>query len=314
MKITQASIMQQTLTSLLSTHLKSLFPAGQFLDMATYAVLPAGKLFRPMLACATYYDELKKPMDGSLDIKSDLALVASFLEIHHAYTLVHDDLPCMDNDDERRGRASHHKAFGEWQALLTGDALLIASFRLLAQIRHPKSGDVLKLATWATGARGLILGQYKDLSLEMQTGMRDLLETHLYKTARLIQLSLTLPLIILDSDPRRLKAAWRMGASLGILFQLLDDLCELSVDELSEHENAINPWPRYQEIVLKETLFHLKRVEKGQKLLGPNTRMVTREYFSKIVNHLNQNLETIKTHYTSDLTPVMSLLHTLTAL
>lgn len=267
-----------------------------------------------MLACATYFDEQNRPMDGQLDKKDDLALIASFLEIHHAYTLVHDDLPCMDNDDERRGRPSHHKAFGEWQALLTGDALLIASFRLLSQIRHPKSSDIFRVATWATGARGLILGQYKDLSLEMQTGMGDLLETHLYKTARLIQLSLTLPLLILDRDHKRLKAAWRMGASLGILFQLLDDLCELSVDELSEHENAINPWPRYQEAVLKETLLHLGRIEKGQKLLGNNTRTVTREYFSKIEIHLKQNQETIKSHCKLDLVPVMSLLHTLTAL
>lgn len=305
---------QQILSRNLARHLEMLFPAGLFLDMASYAVLPAGKLFRPLLAVASFQDEGPANLATELDHKNDLALLCSFLEIHHAYTLVHDDLPCMDNDDERRGRPSHHKAFGEWQALLTGDALLIASFRLLAKIKHPHALEITRLATWATGARGLILGQYKDLSLEMRVNFKELLSTHLYKTARLIQLSLTLPLILKNAPVRELKKRWRFAASLGILFQLLDDLCELSAPELSEHEDDINPWPHYQQRVLIETQSHLERVLAYKADCGEQTWSVLAQYFGKINEHILAHQINIENHAQVKLVPVMGLLSRLAAL
>lgn len=305
---------QQILERNLARHLEILFPTGAFLKMAGYAVLPAGKLFRPLLAVASFGDADTSSSESELDYKSDLALLCSFLEIHHAYTLVHDDLPCMDNDDERRGRPSHHKAFGEWQALLTGDALLIASFRLLAKIKHPRALDITRIATWATGPRGLILGQYKDLALEMRMNFDELLSTHLYKTARLIQLSLTLPLILKNAPVGELKKRWRFAASLGILFQLLDDLCELSASELSEHEDDINPWPHYQQRVLTETLSHLERVLDYKANCGKQTWAVLAQYFGKINQHILAHQESIETHAQLKLVPVMGLLSRLTAL
>ena len=142
---------------------------------------------------------------------------AGALELVHAFSLVHDDLPALDDDDERRGRPSAHKAFGEGVALLAGDALLVEAFRLL--LSYPTSGAALELAE---ATLGMIGGQYLDI-----TGADDdLAELHRLKTGRLFAASVGLGLRVAgvasaDQTP------WRaFGEELGLVFQIVDDVLD----------------------------------------------------------------------------------------
>lgn len=305
---------QSSLENLLGEHLQLLYGPKAPIHLGQYAVLPAGKLFRPLLALAAHADYTGGAINSELSPSDDLALLASFLEIHHAYTLVHDDMPAMDDDDIRRGRPSHHVKFGQWRALLTGDALAIGSFHLLSKMKSARALEIIKIATWATGPKGLIQGQYKDLSHEMNESLSELLETHLLKTARLIQLAMTMPLLLEDASEAQLKAKWRFGRAVGILFQLLDDLCELSDEELSAHEREINPWPRYDSTVSAQTLKYLNWIIEHKDAFGENTKLVLQGYFKKILSLLDEGMDNIQRHASSDLTPVVSALRLVCAL
>jgi geranylgeranyl pyrophosphate synthase len=111
---------------------------AEVLESLLWATLPAGKLFRPKIFYAILHD-LK-----SIDTK-DAFYIGAALEIHHAYTLVHDDLPCMDNDQFRRGKLSTHAKFGEWKAVLAGDALLNLSYYALTQLQSPHALKIISL-------------------------------------------------------------------------------------------------------------------------------------------------------------------------
>lgn len=269
-----------------------------------YSLFPAGKLFRPKICWATSQDLLK-------EFSANSKLIASFSEIHHTYTLIHDDLPCMDNDDIRRGRPSNHKKFSEWQALLCADGLLNASYSILSNLDTPNLSKVLKYATWALGPKGLILGQALDLSGIMNESFNDLILTHKLKTARLIQCCLVLPymakkesLSILDF--KVIKKLHKLGEHMGIVFQLLDDLCELSESELSEHEAFVNPWPKNSTKCLIQVEFsfnYINKFFKGNN--SENIKNVFKLYLSKIQKELLINRSIIENHIGTELSPVI---------
>ncbi len=244
----------------LKTHLSWLRPTQElFYEALEYAVLPAGKLFRPLLCASSYADHhgLEKCAADLRNPLSDISLCCSALEIHHAYTLVHDDLPCMDDDDMRRGRPSTHKKYGQWQAVLVGDALLQHSNGLLARLENPKKA--LTFFNWALGAKGLILGQVFDLGGEINKSFERLLQTHLGKTARLIQTSLYLGHISAKGELsfKENKDILKWGESIGVSFQLLDDLSE-ACEELSPHELEVNPFINFPKESF-ERLYHYMR-------------------------------------------------------
>ena len=141
------------LTSHLKTHLQHGLPRHPIGEVYRYAVLPPGKLFRGLLVMGMARDhnvdekELENPW-------SSHSLLASFVEIHHAYTLVHDDLPCMDDDDMRRGRSSLHKRFGQWRAILVGDGLMGLGYHLISLMESPRQRELLRFVSWATGPQG----------------------------------------------------------------------------------------------------------------------------------------------------------------
>ncbi len=243
----------------LKLHLQRQVGHTELREAYHYAVLPAGKLFRPLLTAAAFEDTQGDAIQELARPFSDLALLCSSVEIHHAYTLAHDDLPCMDDDDVRRGRASLHKAFGEWQAVLTGDGLLNASYALTAQLKTPHADLIRKIGAWALGPKGLIEGQARDLSSKPSPGpsLAELLETYRPKTARLIQVSLISGHLCASSTQgqtcyRKALWWWRAGLKLGLAFQLLDDLVECT-RPFSAHEKKVNPWPHY----FDECLQHL---------------------------------------------------------
>lgn len=206
----------------------------QLSQIIAYAMFPAGKLFRPKLVLA-----LAKDLNA---LTEDHYLLAAAIEAHHAYSLVHDDLPCMDDDDFRRGKLSAHKKYGEWKALLAGDAMINLSYELLADISSPKAKDIIAQFSRMMGAQGLILGQFIDLSHQKKTFSQTLF-MHELKTARLIQFSLLASLSLSESSIAR-EEIENLGKFLGINFQLLDDLGELT-EEVDDHEDQVNAFLNY---------------------------------------------------------------------
>lgn len=198
------------------------------LDAMRYAVLSPGKRLRPALVLGA-----AKAVGGEPD---DALPAACAVEMVHAYSLVHDDLPSLDDDDERRGQPSCHVKFGEATALLAGDALLTEAFALLGDARPFRKGraapagrriqGVAELAR-AIGAAGMIGGQIDDLAAGAAPEDRRTLEAiHRRKTGRLIQASVVLGALFGGGSAGQIRALRSFGADLGLAFQLVDDVLD----------------------------------------------------------------------------------------
>ena len=193
-----------------------------------YSLFAGGKRMRPILclaaaeACAGSYDNAIFP--------------ACAVECVHTYSLIHDDLPCMDDDDLRRGRPTSHKVFGEAIAVLAGDALLTAGFEILASIqetRRYRLKDFLSELAFAAGSRRLIAGQVADLEAEgKKSSRRELRYIHECKTGAMIAASLKLGAMAVNAEPALVASVGRFGHYLGLAFQVIDDI--LDVTQTSE--------------------------------------------------------------------------------
>lgn len=306
----------ETLEKMLSHHLAGNLPHHTIKDVYEYAVLPGGKLFRPHLVWSVFADLNPESFKSAQEnINSNHSKLSSAVEFHHTYTLLHDDLPAMDNDLTRRGKPCTHIAYGEWQALLAGDGLLNISYQLLAKINHPRSQDLFRFFSWALGPKGLIHGQVLDLSHEMTKSFANTLRTHELKTARLIQVAILGSALISmpEKNSRKEKALWRYSRLLGVNFQLIDDLSELAERELSEHEKDVNPWLHFSEASYTETLKGLKTFETLSKELKlSTTNKIVSDYYGKMLSIIEPNLETINGHLKGnlDLAPVVLMLKT----
>lgn len=193
--------------------LLELIPKENTLYEAARYSLQGGKRLRPQLLFAVL-DAFQIPMDMGL-------LPACALEMVHTYSLIHDDLPCMDNDDMRRGKASLHKAFQESDAVLTGNFLLTYSFEILT--RAPNLSDeercaLIRTLSQRAGAEGMLGGQILDL--EKNEGWKD---TYLQKTSALFAASLEFGAIIARVPTKPFR---ELGEYFGLAFQLLDDLSD----------------------------------------------------------------------------------------
>jgi geranylgeranyl diphosphate synthase type II len=190
-----------------------------------YSLLAGGKRLRPILTLAA------AEACGAKDLQNILP-AACAVELIHTYSLIHDDLPCMDDDDLRRGRPTSHKVYGEGVAVLAGDALLTRAFGLLAQVtpakRYPLSLLLAETAD-AAGSLQLIAGQIADLEAEgKKLSIRDVRFIHERKTAAMIVLSLRLGAMIAGASPGQLKALTDFGNSLGLAFQIQDDILDVT--------------------------------------------------------------------------------------
>lgn len=188
-----------------------------------YCVLNGGKRIRPILCIAVaeaFGTEAREAL-----------LPAISTELYHCSTLVHDDLPCMDNDDLRRGVPTCHVKFGAANAILTGDALLIHAFHILAEAGDPKLS--LELAK-AAGSLGVIAGQIEDLAAEGRAPDADLIEfIHMNKTAALIRAAVRMGAVIGKASPGELESLTVFGEKIGMAFQIEDDILdEISTDEI----------------------------------------------------------------------------------
>jgi len=300
---------QKIIESGLEKQLPTLIPNHSIAKAYTWASLPPGKLFRPLLAAAIYLNHSNGNPEEFNQINSNASKMAAFLELHHSYTLVHDDMPCMDDDDLRRGKASTHKQFGQWQALLVGDGLLGASWRLVSQIKHPALLNFFKYSTWTLGPKGLLQGQVLDLSEEMTLSFENLILTHKLKTARLIQTALVGGYAISDNPNFKMaKAYHKLGEALGVSFQLLDDLTELT-EKLGDHEKAVNPW-LWASIKSTETLInYLEQVKELAPTDAELLQEVLAHYFGTILGKVEAQRDSILAKLNEEqLRPVESLL------
>jgi geranylgeranyl diphosphate synthase type II len=182
---------------------------GGLEETLRYALESGGKRIRPVLCLAV--------ADATGGSPEDALPAAAALELVHTFSLVHDDLPALDNDAERRGRPSAHVAFGEAAALLAGDALLAEAFRLVLSYERPELARELAAATL-----GMIGGQYRDVTGDDA----DLAGLHRLKTGRLFSASIGLGLHV-SGVPEAEQAPWRaFGDELGLLFQVVDDILD----------------------------------------------------------------------------------------
>jgi geranylgeranyl diphosphate synthase type II len=182
---------------------------GELTDVMRYALAGGGKRIRPTLCLAT-----AEAAGGSVEEALPAALA---LELVHTFSLVHDDLPAMDDDDERRGRPSVHVAFGDGVALLAGDALLTEAFRLALSCERVDVARELAVAT-----QGLIAGQFLDIT----DADVDLGRLHRLKTGRLFSASIGLGVRVANV-PEDAQLGWRaFGDELGLLFQVVDDVLD----------------------------------------------------------------------------------------
>jgi geranylgeranyl diphosphate synthase type II len=186
-----------------------------------YSVFAGGKRLRPVLAVLAY-----RWAGGASDV---IYPPACALELIHTYSLIHDDLPSMDNDDLRRGKPTSHMVFGEAMAILAGDALHAMAFELLAMGgRIEIITDVAK----AIGTGGLVGGQVYDLEAENIEPTPEIVEKiHLNKTAALLTASLRVGAIMADTSKRDLHAITEYGKGIGLAFQIIDDILDIVADQ-----------------------------------------------------------------------------------
>ena len=191
-----------------------------------YSALAAGKRFRPVLAYSSG-KALRVP-------KAKLDPIAIAIELIHAYSLIHDDLPAMDNDDMRRGLPTCHKAFDEATAILAGDALQALAFEILSSRLpdgSPSSLEVISLIARACGSTGMAGGQALDLgAVGMSLDEAELQTMHRLKTGALIRAAVTAPCLLADSGETTVASLGAFGDCIGLAFQVHDDILDVTGD------------------------------------------------------------------------------------
>lgn len=199
------------------------------IEAMNYSVLAGGKRLRPMLMEETY-----RLFGGSGEI---IEPFMAAIEMIHTYSLVHDDLPAMDNDEYRRGRKTTHVVYGEGMAILAGDALLNYAFETALKAfdmdsPHPQIGKAMQVLAKKAGIYGMIGGQTADIEAERmeqnQVETERLLFIHEMKTAALIQSSMMIGAILAGADERQVKAVEKIAYNIGIAFQIQDDILDIT--------------------------------------------------------------------------------------
>ena len=195
-------------------------------DAANYSLNVGGKRIRPILFMLVY--NMYKGKD------KEIIDMAAAIEMIHTYSLIHDDLPCMDNDDLRRGKPTNHKVYGENIAVLAGDALLNEAMILLMDFSIKNGKDALVAAreiAYAAGADGMIGGQVVDIINEgKRISKEELNYMHLKKTGELIRSSIVAGAILAEADKSEIDLLNKFGMNLGLAFQIKDDILDVTGD------------------------------------------------------------------------------------
>ncbi|HUB66265.1 MAG TPA: farnesyl diphosphate synthase [Candidatus Methylacidiphilales bacterium] len=189
-----------------------------------YSIFAGGKRLRPIICLAA-----AEVLRGDIDVALPLACA---VECIHTYSLIHDDLPCMDNDDFRRGKPTSHKVYGEGIAVLAGDALLTIAFEIAARCKAPprySHAVIIGEVAAAAGSRALVAGQVADLEGEgKKITPAELRYIHENKTAALIASSIRLGAMSANATPKQLEKLTEFGQNLGLAFQVIDDILDVT--------------------------------------------------------------------------------------
>ncbi len=223
---------KELIDSFLCSYFDSLVSTSVLKDSMQYSLSAGGKRIRPILALASYEACGGKP--------EDIVPYASALEFIHTYSLIHDDLPAMDNDDLRRGKPTNHKVFGEGMAVLAGDALLTEAFYLLSNTQLSAIGfqpsvmlRIIREITMAAGAHGMVGGQAEDLLAEDSGVDNDSLSfIHSHKTGALITVSVRVGAILAGASEKEIYLLTRYGENIGLAFQIIDDILDIRGDSV----------------------------------------------------------------------------------
>ncbi|MCP3738539.1 polyprenyl synthetase family protein [Rossellomorea sp. BNER] len=207
----------------LSRYIQRLEAPSIIREAMTYSLQAGGKRIRPVLLFATIQAFNKNPKKG--------LPVACALEMIHTYSLIHDDLPSMDDDDLRRGKATNHKVFGEAFAILAGDALLTNSFQIIAEMEELPPTVSLKLLSElskAAGPEGMVGGQVADIEGEnKQLTVENLEYIHIHKTGKLLAFSVIAGAIIAEASQEEIEYLKGFAYHIGLAFQIQDDILDI---------------------------------------------------------------------------------------
>ena len=198
----------------------------QLKESMIYSIRAGGKRIRPLLLFVTMASFQKKVDFGAIQ-------VASALEMIHTYSLIHDDLPAMDDDDLRRGQPTNHKVFGEALAILAGDSLLTMAFQLLSQSQLPNDKKLLliQLLAETSGSSGMVAGQVADILGEGQKlSVDELIAIHRRKTGELIRFAILAGGILADQSQQTIEDLAKLANHLGLAFQIRDDILDVISD------------------------------------------------------------------------------------
>lgn len=289
---------QQRINHFLEERLPSSTTKPKALHQAMrYSVLNGGKRIRAILTYLT--GELLDANKDALDI------AAAAIELIHAFSLIHDDLPALDDDDLRRGKPSCHKAFGEYTAILAGDALQAMAFEVLARLRkhhsvHEKSClQMIEILSHAIGSKGMAGGEYLDLALKDLTEKEDtkILESiYKLKTSQLIFASVMFGLLVANCEDKNILLNMaHFAIYLGIAFQIHDDIIEIESDSAtlgkSNTSDQDNHKPTYislagvefakkqEQLFYQRALEHLKNTDlKVDDLFSISQRVISRKF------------------------------------
>ena len=222
-KIIVENALRDICTSFVST-------PGILRDAMEYMLFSNGKKIRPILAIAACEAKGKNA--------DDFLPCFCTLEMIHTYSLIHDDLPCVDNDDMRRGRPTCHKAFGEAVAIMAGDGLLTEAFRVLTDPRFSErvspriSRQIVFEIASAAGAEGMVGGQVMDIIYENKEGTKNILHyIHSHKTAAMLRAAVRVGALAGGAKARELRNFTRYGDAIGLAFQIMDDILDAEGDE-----------------------------------------------------------------------------------
>lgn len=228
-------VMNQSLNKLLeqfNAHLNDAIedtPLGTSLEESMrYSLEAGGKRIRPLLMLATIKMLDHRQLESGLN-------VALALEMIHTYSLIHDDLPAMDDDDLRRGKPTNHTVYGEWLAILAGDALLTKAFEKIALTPNLEADikvTLIQKLSQASGHQGMVGGQTLDMQSEHQQVPLEKLESiHMHKTGALIQFAIEAATIITSIEQSTAQQLIQFSQHLGVIFQIKDDLLDVYGDE-----------------------------------------------------------------------------------
>ncbi|WP_156290837.1 polyprenyl synthetase family protein [Oceanobacillus salinisoli] len=271
----------------LQEHLQKLSIPEQLKDSMLYSVEAGGKKLRPILLLASYQAYKK---DYKKAVSSSVAL-----EMIHTYSLIHDDLPALDDDDYRRGKPTNHKAFNEATAILAGDALLTYSFEVIAKdplLDAEQKVEIMKMLSFCSGPSGMVAGQFLDMGAEnREVTIEELEKIHMLKTGKLLEFAVFTGAYLAGASEKQLEHLKQFSFYLGLIFQVQDDILDVMGDEEqlgkpvgSDEGNEKSTYPKLLGIegaIKKKEEYAANAAAALQKANAQNTYlMALMEYFS----------------------------------